>query len=158
MNYSVFEEILDGEFQLTPRPEPIPGDLRRRWGITLILLMLYYSYGRRASLQKMHFLAYAARTMEIRAIVQGIFDGLRSEDELIVRIEPWVNRALAFARGMAMIDMEKGKSARLTAKGILLVTAVVEDESILTEERIFLERVSKLATEDTITRLMKAKS
>jgi len=157
MDYAIFDEILDGPFQLTPRPEPIPGDLRRAWGITLILLMLYYSYGKRGSLKKLHFLAYATRTAQNRDLVRGVFDGLRVEDELMVRIEPWVNRALAFARGAALLHMEKGKSAQLTAKGALVVVAVLEDNTILTEERTFLEKHSRLATEDAVTRLMKSK-
>jgi hypothetical protein len=157
MSYNSLEDILDGPFKITPRPEPIPGDLRRSWGITLVLLALHYSYGKRASLQKLHFLAYAARTSQSRELVQGIFNGIPDSDSLVIRIEPWVNRALAFARGAALVTMEKGKAAKLTAKGSSALAVITTDDSILSEERTFLSQISKFATEDTISRLMKAR-
>ncbi|MFG1201766.1 hypothetical protein V5F29_05180 [Xanthobacter aminoxidans] len=43
---------LTGDFSVTQRPEPIPGNLRLGWGISLLLLVLASSRGQRCSLQK----------------------------------------------------------------------------------------------------------
>jgi hypothetical protein len=157
MRYAILDEILDGPFRITARPEPISGDLRRGWGITLLLLILHYSYGRRASLQKLHFLAFAARTEHNRALVQAVLDGLSREEELLVRIEPWVNRALAFADAAGLLHLVKGKTVRTSAKGVLALATIMGDEELLAEERLFLSRCAKLATEDVVTRILKAK-
>ena len=89
--------LLDGPFELTSRPEPVPGDLRMAWGIALIILILGRSRGKRASLQKLHFMAHSARTKESREEVRRVFTGDRGPADLVVRVEPWLNRAIAFA-------------------------------------------------------------
>ena len=63
--------LLDGPFELTSRPEPVPGDLRMAWGMALIILILGRSRGKRASLQKLHFMAHSARTKESREEVNA---------------------------------------------------------------------------------------
>lgn len=47
---SFLDTLLDGPFELTPRPEPVAGDLRMSWGIALVILILGRSRGKRASL------------------------------------------------------------------------------------------------------------
>src|ERR1043166_4577806 len=117
MPASLIDALLDGPFALTPRPEPVPGDLRRAWGIALLILILGSSRGKRASLQKLHFLSHSARMRQTRREVQEVFSGERPPADLVVRVEPWLNRALAFAKGSNLIELEKGKSAKLTDAG-----------------------------------------
>jgi hypothetical protein len=57
MPSSLRDLLLDGPFELLARPEPLPGDLRLAWGLALVLLILGRSRGKRASLQKLHFMA-----------------------------------------------------------------------------------------------------
>jgi hypothetical protein len=88
------DTLLDGPFELTSRPEPVPGDLRMAWGIALVILILGPSRGMRASLQKLHFMAHSARTKESREEVRRVFTGDRSPADLVVRVEPSLNETL----------------------------------------------------------------
>jgi hypothetical protein len=60
MQASLRDLLLDGPFELSARPEPIPGDLRLAWGIALVILILGRSRAKRASLQKLHFMAHSS--------------------------------------------------------------------------------------------------
>ena len=67
--------LLDGPFELSARPEPLPGDLRLAWGMALVILILGRSRGKRASLQKLHFMAHSARTRATREQTIHLFAG-----------------------------------------------------------------------------------
>jgi hypothetical protein len=155
MPASFLDVLLDGPFALTPRPEPVPGDLRRAWGITLVILILGKSRGKRASLQKLHCLGHTARTRQTRQEAQQVFTGERRSSDLVVRVEPWLNRALAFAKGAGLIELEKGKSAKLTATGLKAYEVIYEQSSMCTEEKAFLEAVGAIATEAAVEKIMR---
>jgi hypothetical protein len=152
---SFINVLLDGPFALTPRPEPVAGDLRRAWGIALIIMILGKSRGKRASLQKLHFLGHTARTRKTRQEAQEVFTGERRSSDLVVRVEPWLNRALAFAKGAGLIELEKGKTAKLTDSGLMACEVLYEQLSMFAEEKAFLEAVAAKATEGTIDKIMR---
>lgn len=132
----------------------MPGDLRINWGVTLILLVLASSRGQRCSLQKLHFLAHLSRTDQTRREALEVLDRTREPSALSVRIEPWVNRALAFAVAQGHAVMKDGKSASLTDEG----KAMLDDLSamaVLAEERAFLAKVGPRATEKVVDSIMK---
>lgn len=155
MPASFLDVLLDGPFALTPRPAPVAGDLRRAWGIALVILILGKSRGKRASLQKLHFLGHTARTRQTRQEAQQVFTGERRSSDLVVRVEPLLNRALAFAKGAGLIELEKGKSAKLTSAGLAAYEILREQSSICTEEKAFLEAVGARATEAAVEKIMR---
>ncbi len=155
MSANFLDVLLDGPFALTPRPEPVPGDLRRAWGIALVILILGKSRGRRASLQKLHFLAHSARTRQTRDEVQQVFAGERRPSDLLVRVEPWLNRALAFAKGAGLVELEKGRSAKLTDAGVQACEILKAQPSMCAEEKAFLEAIGAKATEAAIEKIMR---
>lgn len=79
---------LTGDFSVTKRPEPIAGDLRLGWGVSLLLLVLASSRGQRCSLQKIHFLAHLSRTAKSRQHMREVLARRRGPVDLSVRIEP----------------------------------------------------------------------
>jgi hypothetical protein len=155
MPASLIDALLDGPFALTPRPEPVPGDLRRAWGIALIILILGNSRGKRASLQKLHFLSHSARMRQTRQEAQEVFSGERPPSDLVVRVEPWLNRALAFAKGANLIELEKGKSAKLTDAGHRVCELLYRHPEMCAEEKAFLEAVGTKATERAVQKIMR---
>jgi hypothetical protein len=155
---SLFDSLLDGPFALTARPEPLPGDLRIGWGVALVVLILGRSRAKRASLQKLHFLAHAIRTRESRAEVEKLFSGALRPSDVLVRVEPWLTRALAFARAAQLIDMERGRAARLTAPGEEFLDALYASADLFSDEKQFLHAISNRATEGNIDRLMRMES
>jgi 3-deoxy-D-arabino-heptulosonate 7-phosphate (DAHP) synthase len=74
---------------------------------------------------------------------------------LVVRVEPWLNRALAFAKGAGLIELEKGKSAKLTAAGLTACEVLYKQSSMCAEEKAFLEAVGARATEAAVEKIMR---
>lgn len=145
---------LTGDFTVTERPEPIPGDLRLGWGVSLLLLVLASSRGQRCSLQKVHFLAHLSRTEQSRRQMREVLGRRRGPVDLSVRIEPWVNRAAAFAAANGLMLVREGKAFALTDGGKVAVAAI-RKEGLLQQETAFLDEVGKLATEQVVERIMK---
>jgi hypothetical protein len=155
MASSFIDALLDGPFELRSRPEPIPGDLRLAWGIALFILILGRSRGKRASLQKLHFMAHSARTREAREDVTRVLENRGPTSAIVIRVEPWVNRALAFAHGGKLVTLEGGSHAKLTPDGISLFEEISAIESVLSEEKAFLDAWGSRATEGAIERIMR---
>jgi hypothetical protein len=147
--------LLDGPFELSARPEPVPGDLRLAWGIALVILILGRSRAKRASLQKLHFMAHSARTRTTRDQAARLFAGTLSTADMIVRVEPWLNRALAFATAARLVSLEHGGHARLTDSGIQTFEKISSTESLMVEEKAFLEHIARQATEGAIEKIMR---
>jgi len=145
---------LTGGFSVTQRPEPIPGDLRLGWGVSLLLLVLASSRGQRCSLQKVHFLAHLSRTAKSRQQAREVLARLRAPVDLSIRIEPWVNRAAAFAAASGLIHVRDGKALALSDEGKKAVAAI-RKEKLLEDEALFLENVGKVTTEQVVERIMK---
>lgn len=146
--------LLTGAFTIEDRAQPVPGDLRIKWGVALILLVLASSRGQRCSLQKLHFLAHLSRTAETRRQTIAVLQRVREPSALTVRIEPWVNRALAFAVGEGAAVMRDGKAAALTDRGKAILENI-STLSVLAEERAFLAVVGPRATEKVVDLIMK---
>jgi hypothetical protein len=155
MRSSLLDILLDGPFELRVRPEPIAGDLRPAWGIALIVFMLGHSRARSASLQKLHFLAHSVRTAKSRLEAERVFSGQLRPSDFLVRVEPWLNRALAFARADDLVELKKGKTAKLTDRGVEALARLNATEDILVEERAFLAAIRSRATEGAINKVMR---
>ena len=145
---------LTGDFSVTLRPEPIPGDLRLGWGQSLLLLVLASSRGQRCSLQKIHFLAHLSRTSKSRQQMREVLARRRGPVDLTVRIEPWVNRAAAYAAAIGLVEVRDGKALALTDEGKTAVKAI-RAAKVLEDEASFLDEVGKLTTEQVVEKIMK---
>lgn len=149
-----FRGLLRGGFTVSERPQPLPGDLRIGWGVSLVILVLGCSRGQRASLQKLHFLAHLSRTKTTRAQTIGVFRRDIDPMMLSVRVEPWVNRAIAFAVAEGFVAMRDGKAASLTEAGKELHGKLM-GLTALEEEKTFLADVGRRATEQVVEKIMK---
>lgn len=149
-----FRSVLTGDFSVTARPEPIPGDLRVGWGQSLLIMVLASARGQRCSIQKVHFLAHLSRTSSLRADTRAVLSRRRDPVDLAVRIEPWVNRAAAFAKANGLVEVRDGKALALSEAGRVAAKAI-RREGLLAEETAFLDEVGKLVTEQVVDRIMK---
>lgn len=147
------QAILGGTFSFTARPEPVPGDLRMSWGLGILLLSLLKSHGKKGSFQKLQFLAHAVRIPEGREDVRALLRGDIRPSDISVRVEPWLNRAVAFAHALKLVSVTKGKSVALTDKGKQVATAIDTDKDVFAEERTFLTEVGPRLTEQLLTRI-----
>ncbi|ACB95789.1 hypothetical protein Bind_2169 [Beijerinckia indica subsp. indica ATCC 9039] len=150
---SSLKTILSGPFSFTARPEPVAGDLRMSWGIAILLLSLRSSRGKKGSFQKLQFLAHAVRIAEGRDDVRALLRGDLRPSDISVRVEPWLNRAVAFAHALKLVSVDRGKSISLTDKGATVANAIASDKGVLSEERTFLFEVAPKLTEVLVTKI-----
>jgi hypothetical protein len=105
-------------------------------------------------LQKLHFLAHLSRTAKSRQQTREVLARRRSPVDLSVRIEPWLNRAAAYAAANGLVDVKDGKALVLTEDGKVAVKAIREAK-VLAEETSFLDEVGRYTTEQVVERIMK---
>jgi hypothetical protein len=74
---------------------------------------------------------------------------------MVVRVEPWLNRAIAFATAARLVSLEHGGHARLTETGIQTFERISEAESLMVEEKAFLDVIARQATETKIEKIMR---
>lgn len=123
------------------------------WGIAILLLSLRSSRGKKGSFQKLQFLAHAVRIAEGRDDVRALLRGDLRPSDISVRVEPWLNRAVAFAHALKLVSVDRGKSISLTDKGATVANAIASDKGVLSEERTFLFEVAPKLTEVLVTKI-----
>ncbi len=70
-----------------------------------------------------------------------------------MRVEPSLNRAVAFAHALGMVKIDKGTSILLTDKGAGVAQAIVEQGETLAEEAKFLSEVAPRMTDALMKRV-----
>lgn len=150
---NLLRDIYSGNSTVTERPTPVAGDMRIGWGQSLLLLLLASSRSQKCSLQKVHFLAHLSRTAASRQLTRDVLARTKEPKDLSIRVEPWINRAAAFAIANGYVSTS-GKQLQLTESG-KKAAAALQREEVLAEERDFLQAVGKLATEQVVEHIMK---
>lgn len=145
--------ILGGSFTYTARPDPVPGDLRMSWGIAVLIMALFYSRGKKSNFRKLQFLAHSVRIPEGREEVRGLLSGRYRPTDISVRVEPSLNRAVAFAHALNLVKIDRGTSVSLTDEGIKLAEAILQEGVILEEEARFLREVASPMTDALMKRV-----
>ncbi len=147
------QAILNGSFTYTPRPDPLPGDLRMSWGIAVLILALLYSRGKKSNFQKLQFLSHSVRLPEGRDEVRGLLSGIYRPTDVSVRVEPSLNRAVAFAHALRLVNVDKGTTVSLTESGKKMAEAILKAGNVLQEEAQFLRDVAPRMTDALMRRL-----
>lgn len=141
------------------RPKPVPGDLRIVWRMSVTLLALNSSRGKKASLAKLHIVNDALRNPTSREKLSAI---LANEIPLLswrVRVEPAFSRNLDFMAAENLIEWliaNERSSLKLTQKGILAAKSLEDDDETLLEEKSFLKFTMKSLSEDLVRRILAA--
>lgn len=145
---------IDVPFTFTRRPEPLPPDLRPNWRVAMLLLLLRSCRSEKASLEKLHVLNWAIRTPESRRRFLAYVKGEGNPDDVIIRFEPGLNRAIDFVRGEGLVKIENGKRVKLTDRGSSIAQQIDRIEDCMAEERKFLEEVKPFVMEKYIKALL----
>jgi len=145
--------VLSGTFTYTPRPDPVPADLRMSWGLAVLLLALLYSKGKKSNFQKLQFLAHSVRLPEGREEVRGLLSGQYRPSDVSVRVEPSLNRAVSLAYGLKLVNIERGVSVTLTDSGKITAEAIAKAGDFLEEELRFLRDVAPRMTDILMKRV-----
>jgi hypothetical protein len=141
-------------FTFRRRPSAIPADLRPHWRIAVILLILSKgSRGQQASLKKLHVLNWAMKSDQARARFRDYCAGLARPDDVIIRFEPSLDRAVGFAVAEGLVQFEDGRKLSMTDRGRRLA-AEIDKSDVLQQEKFFLDEVRAKATETRIESLL----
>ena len=145
---------LNAEFVFRRRPLPIPGDLRIAWRIGLItLLMSGCCRSGRTRLTRLHVLNWGIRTEYSRDALLAAVNNQRHPDSLLVRFEPFLNRAVDFALGEGLVERSNGAQLQLTEKGWALAAEIEADESVYIIEKQFIDTVRFRLTEKLVDQI-----
>jgi hypothetical protein len=100
-------------------------------------------------------MAHSARTRATREQAKRLFEGGLSAADMVIRVEPWLNRAISFATAAHLVSIEGGGHARLTEAGIRAFDKISRADSVIVEEKNFLEIIARQATEGTVDKIMR---
>lgn len=141
------------------RPKSISGDMRIGWRLSIILLMLYYSRGKKASLAKLHMLNDAMRVNRSREHLDKMLSTDRGIYSWSIRVEPAFSRALDFLVSEGFADWGVANhrtTAKLTEAGISAAKALSESQDIFVTEKEYLMVVAKGLTEQFVVSILSA--
>lgn len=146
-------------FTFRKRPVSLPGDLRPDWRMAILVLILRRCcHQGQSSLRRLHVLNWAIRSSHSREEFLRRLDGASDPDEVLVRYEPALNRAIDLARGLGFITRVSGNRVRLTLLGSQLAEQIDELDDVLVEERQFVNRIRGRVTEAVIQKLAKGEN
>jgi len=146
------------DFTFTVRSEPIPAELRPEWRISLLLLMLHRAgRGGSMSLKKAHVLSSAVRTLEARERLLRMLDGNRYLDDVPVRIDPSLNRAIDYAIAEKVIVAEVRSNTcvlKLLPSGEAIARQVYAAADCMQIEKDFADRLRGNLTNEKVDELL----
>lgn len=145
---------LDTPFLFQRRPLSLPEDLRPSWRIALIvLLMSGCCRGGKSSRARLHVLSWSARSSESLQDLLAATTGDLNPRALVVRVDPFLDRAIDFAIGECLIESIGGKGLRLTNTGKAFATEIGGKADIFVLEKSFIQAVGHKVTEDVVTKM-----
>ncbi len=148
-------------FLFREMPAPVPGDLRIRWRVCLLLLLIDASRAKRASLAKLYALSSLVQSAQARAI----FDVIRSKEYSYsnwqMRVEPALARALDLMAGDNLVNwttVSDRIGVVLTTEGKTAVAAVKNCEGVLIDEKKALASIGPAVTEAFVSHVISIRS
>ena len=143
---------IEVDFTFRVRPEPLPAELRPGWRIMLLLLMISRcGHGGAMSLKKAHLVCSASRSEDNRNMLLRMLVGDRQLDDVAVRFDPSLNRAIdyAIAERLVLALVRSGTCVlKITPEGDRMVKALLETSDCMQVEKSFAEELrGKLSNE-----------
>jgi hypothetical protein len=161
-------QVFDVPFVFTERRTPIPCDLRPVWRLHILVLLIEQCRDARASNEQLHVLNWAIRNAETRNTFLQYMKGRRAPNEIVVRMDPSLTRALDFAfaeglitrneRQLSLIEDEEPMKPTqyrvlLTKKGKKLAEQIKQMEDCFVTEKRFLDSIGKKVTQTQVASL-----
>jgi len=150
---------LDTAFSFQRRPASLPADLRPSWRIGMVLLLLRKCCrSNKSSLGRLHVLNWGVLSKDNRLALQKVIREDATADQLIVRIEPSLNRAVALAAGEGLVQRPNGEHIELTARGIHFADAIDATEGMYIVEKELMVSIGKRVSEKLIKQIFETGS
>lgn len=153
MPTSTLELVAHAVVTFQERPRPVPADLRPIWRIALISLFFGYCRGGTATAQQLHALDWASRNVDAARELTAFLSNNQPVSVPIARLDPAVNRAIHFATGSGIVEMQSPLRMRLTGPGTRFAQAVMTQQSVLASEKRFLAALPRKLAYSDVERL-----
>jgi hypothetical protein len=147
----------DTAFVFRERRKPCAGDMRISWRVSLTLLALLHSRGKKASFAKLHVLNDALRSQASRDKLQAILEDKIPAYAWRLRVEPAFTRALDFLVGEGFADWSVSSNRTtltLTKSGVDAAKKIDLLQDVLIEEQIFLNGFAAKITEGFVQQML----
>lgn len=150
-------DSLDIPFTFQKRPIAIPADLRVDWRIGTLILILYISCrNSRASLMKLHVMNWAIRNIQGRELFLKLCVGEVGPDNIIVRFEPWLNKAVDIALAEGLLQRIDGDRVELSVSGTIMAKEILQTKECFVQEKEFLHVLRKSVSEVKLKNIIEA--
>lgn len=150
---------------IQPRPTPLPCDLRPIWRIAALVLILNQCRQKRATIEQLHVMNWSIRSRRAQDHFLAYMQGRKSPNEVVVRYDPSLTRAIDFALGEGIVeryekpgsDDEAKSQYRLTlsSHGEKLANELISDDENFVVEKAFLRDIGQKITQSQIADLFK---
>lgn len=152
-NDNFFENIK--EIRFSKKAMPVPYKYRIRYKIALIALILGICCRKGAcSLTKIHILSWALTSSKEMDKLTCFIHNESATNQPTIRLDPSVNRALAFGVAEKVFFQTSNGKYALTKQGEKVFEEIMEDTEILAIEKIFLKSVSNKLPEKKIDEII----
>lgn len=149
-------EELRTDFLFTRRPSAVPGDLRPAWRIGLLVLLLNgCCRSARSSFARLHVLNWGISSSKSRENLLAAVNGTMSAQSLIVRFDPFLNRAVDFAIGEGLIKRYDGSKIELTTQGKQLAKDIVAADTAYLSEKSFINAIRFEVSETLVSTMFR---
>lgn len=149
-------KVPQGTFTFVPRPQSAAPEIRLSWRLPMLMLCLFYSRNKCASLERLHVLNWAIRSAFLRKRLSEALRGERRADDILIRYEPALERVLAFAISEHLVERLPNSRFKLSEKGVSFSTYILSDDAVLLDERDWLARWGMVLTEKAVKNLVGA--
>lgn len=163
------DEALDVPFTFRRRPRALPCSMRPGWRLHVLMLILNQCRGARASLEQLHVLNWAIRTEDTRQHFLQFLEGKRAPNQVIVRYDPSLSRAIDFAFAEKLVirqeqqaELFKGDDKPknsppyrviLGERGLRLLQQIQKMDDAFKVEKAFLKAIDKKVTQEQVSAL-----
>lgn len=155
MTTTPIDAVLNAPVKFTERPSPLPADLRIEWRVAFLLCVLKMTCrGGKSSLPRLQVINWAARSADTRKRFLEIVTQGTKAGEIIIRVEPGLNYAIAFAAAEKFIERPGGDRIQLTDEGKKMVAQIQAAKDCLVEEKAFLTSLGMALTEQLAKKLL----
>lgn len=145
---------LETDFLFRRQPVAIPGDLRPGWRIGLLVLLLKNCCrSGRTSLARLHVLNWAIRTAENRQALRLVIAGDLAPQTLVVRVEPFLNRAIDFAVAEGLVRRLGGSKLELAPQGKGLAEDIEKIAAAFTKEKQYIDEIGQKVSEAMVDKI-----
>jgi len=156
--------LLTVPFVFRTRPSSLPADYRPSRRVALLLIIVNRCHGSRATLEQLHVLDWACRSVESRQLFLSCLRRGRGPDLPCVRFDPTLNRAIEWACGDDLLgatnwSMPKSGVATaklgeyrvwLTPRGESAVQIIASLPDCLVDEKQLLETTGQKITQEFV--------